>query len=82
MLSKGIGIHVIQEMLGHSTSGVTKRFYSDIKDHERGEAFKKVGVVGDIRQIGEGYFENITELEWFRMNREKSACLCDGVSAK
>lgn len=82
MLSKGIGIHVIQEVLGHSTPGVTKRFYSDIKDREREETFKKVGVIGDIRQIGEEHFRNVTELEWFRLNREKSACLCDGYCTK
>lgn len=82
MLSKGIGIHVIQEVLGHSTPGVTKRFYSDVKDGERAETFRKVGVIGDIRQIGEEHFGNVTELEWFRLNREKSACLCDGYCTK
>lgn len=82
MLSKGIGIHVIQEVLGHSTPEVTKRFYSDIKDPERAETFKKVGIIGDIRQIGEEHFRNVTELEWFRLNREKSACLCDGYCTK
>lgn len=82
MLSKGIGIHAIQEVLGHSTPGVTKRFYSDVKDPEREEALKKVGIIGDIRQIGEEHFRNVTELEWFRLNREKSACLCDGYCTK
>lgn len=82
MLSKGVGIHVIQEVLGHSTPGVTKRFYSDVKDTGRAEIFKKAGIVGDIRQIGAEHFGNAAELEWFRLNREKSACLCDGYCTK
>lgn len=82
MLSKGIGIHTIQELLGHSAPETTKRFYSDVKDREHAETFRKVGIIGDIRRIGLEHFENVEELEWFRINREKSACLCDGYCTR
>ena len=51
MLSKGTNINVIQQVLGHSDSSVTKRFYADVKDKERAEVFKSVGVIGNINQI-------------------------------
>ena len=35
MLSKGININVIQQVLGHSVPSVTQRFYADVKDKER-----------------------------------------------
>ena len=82
MLSKGIGIHTIQELLGHSAPETTKRFYSDVKDREHAETFRKVGIIGDIRRIGLEHFENVEELEWFRINRQKRACLCDGYCTR
>lgn len=51
MLSKGTNINVIQQVLGHSDASVTKRFYADVKDKERAEVFKSVGVIGNINQI-------------------------------
>lgn len=51
MLSKGTNINVIQQVLGHSDPSVTKRFYADVKDKERAEVFKDVGVIGNINQI-------------------------------
>lgn len=51
MLSKGTNINVIQQVLGHSDPSVTKRFYADVKDKERAEVFKSIGVIGNINQI-------------------------------
>lgn len=51
MLSKGTNINVIQQVLGHSDPSVTKRFYADVKDKERAEVFKSVGVIGNINQM-------------------------------
>lgn len=83
MLSKGTNINVIQQVLGHSDSSVTKRFYADVKDKERAEVFKSVGVIGNINQIQSSVFDNVSEFEWFKANKDKCvAGLCDGYCTK
>ena len=82
MLSKGTNINVIQQVLGHSDPSVTKRFYADVKDKERAEVFKDVGIIGNINQIQSSAFDNVSEFEWFKANKDKSACLCDGYCTK
>ena len=82
MLSKGTNINVIQQVLGHSDASVTKRFYADVKDKERAEVFKSVGVIGNINQIQSSAFDNVSEFEWFKANKNKSACMCDGYCTK
>ena len=82
MLSKGTNINVIQQVLGHSDPSVTKRFYADVKDKERAEVFKSVGVIGNINQIQSSVFDNVSEFEWFKANKDKGACMCDGYSTK
>lgn len=71
MLSKGTNINVIQQVLGHSDPSVTKRFYADVKDKERAEVFKSVGVIGNINQIQSSVFDNVSEFEWFNLLKEK-----------
>lgn len=79
MLSKGTNINVIQQVLGHTDASVTKRFYADVKDKERAEVFKSVGVIGNINQIQSNAFDNVSEFEWFKANKDKCvAGLCDG----
>ena len=82
MLSKGININVIQQVLGHSDPSVTKRFYADVKDKERAEVFKSVGAIGNINQIQSSAFDNVSEFEWFKANKDKGACMCDGYCTK
>lgn len=82
MLSKGTNINVIQQVLGHSDPSVTKRFYADVKDKERAEVFKHVGVIGNINQIQSSAFDNVSEFEWFKANKDKGACMCDGYCTK
>lgn len=83
MLSKGTNINVIQQVLGHSDPSVTKRFYADVKDKERAEVFKSVGVIGNINQIQSSAFDNVSEFEWFKANKDKCvAGLCDGYCTK
>jgi len=82
MLSKGTNINVIQQVLGHSAPSVTKRFYADVKDTERAEVFKCVGIIGNINQLSSDAFDNISEFEWFKANKDKSACMCDGYCTK
>ena len=83
MLSKGTNINVIQQVLGHSDPSVTKRFYADVKDKERSEVFKSVGVIGNINQIQSSAFDNVSEFEWFKANKDKCvAGLCDGYCTK
>ena len=82
MISKGTNINVIQQVLGHSDPSVTKRFYADVKDKERAEVFKSVGVIGNINQIQRDAFDNVSEFEWFKANKDKSACMCDGYCTK
>lgn len=82
MLSKGTNINVIQQVLGHTDPSVTKRFYADVKDKERAEVFKGVGIIGNVNQINASAFDSITEFEWFKANKEKGACMCDGYCTK
>ena len=82
MLSKGTNLNVIQEVLGHSDPSVTKRFYADVKDKERAEVFKNVGIIGNINQIQSSAFDNLSEFEWFKANKDKGACMCDGYCTK
>lgn len=83
MLSKGTNINVIQQVLGHSDPSVTKRFYADVKDKERAEVFQSVGVIGNINQIQSDAFDNVSEFEWFKANKDKCvAGLCDGYCTK
>ena len=82
MLSKETNINVIQNVLGHSDPFVTKRFYADVKDKERAEVFKSVGVIGNINQIQSSAFDNVSEFEWFKANKDKGACMCDGYCTK
>lgn len=82
MLSKGTNINVIQQVLGHSDPSVTKRFYADVKDKERAEVFQSVGIIGNINQIQSSAFDNVSEFEWFKANKDKGACMCDGYCTK
>ena len=83
MLSKGTNINVIQQVLGHTDASVTKRFYADVKDKERAEVFKSVGVIGNINQIQSSAFDNVSEFEWFKANKDRCvAGLCDGYCTK
>lgn len=82
MLSKGTNLNVIQEVLGHSDPSVTKRFYADVKDKERAEVFKNVGIIGNINQIQSSAFDSASEFEWFKANKDKGACMCDGYCTK
>ena len=82
MLSQGTNINVIQQVLGHSTPEVTKRFYADVKDKERAEVFNDIGIIGNINLIQSSAFDNISDYEWFKENKEKGACLCDGYCTK
>ena len=82
MLSKGININVIQQVLGHADPTITKRFYADAKDRERAETFKDIGIIGNINQLDESAFDNPVEMEWFKANKDKGACMCDGYCTK
>lgn len=82
MLSKGVNINVIQEVLGHSDPSTTKRFYADVKDKDRVEVFSHIGVIGNINQLDKSHFDNETERVWFSENKNTKAALCDGYCTK
>ena len=82
MLSKGTDLNVIQQVLGHSDPSVTKRFYADVKDKERAETFKNIGIIGNIDLIDDSSFESAAEKDWFQANKHKGAVLCDGYCTK
>lgn len=82
MLSKGVSINVIQQVLGHSDPSVTKRFYADVKDKERAKVFKDIGVIGNINQLTSDKFDNESEYKWFKANKDSKACICDGYCTK
>lgn len=82
MLSKGTDLNVIQQVLGHSDPSVTKLFYADVKDKERGEVLSNIGIIGNIDLIDDSSFESSAEKDWFQNNKHKGAALCDGYCTK
>ncbi|WP_243426239.1 tyrosine-type recombinase/integrase [Clostridium botulinum] len=82
MLSKGINTNIIQDVLGHSTPGITKQYYADIKDEERAKIFRSIGIIGNINLINENIVPDKDELAWFRQNKDKGARMCDGYCTK
>lgn len=82
MLSKGTNITVIQQVLGHADPSTTKLFYSDVKDKDRAEIFKQIGIIGNINQVDASVIDNPVELEWFKANKDMGACMCDGYCTK
>ncbi|NEU05333.1 tyrosine-type recombinase/integrase [Clostridium senegalense] len=82
MLSKGTDLKAIQEVLGHSSANTTKQHYADVKDKERAEVFKNIGIIGNINKVDETVITDKKDLIWFKENKEKGARLCDGYCSK
>lgn len=82
MLSKGININVIQNVLGHSAPTTTSKYYADVKYKERAKKFRDLGIIGNIDSINELVIPNNEELEWFNKNKDKGARMCDGYCTK
>lgn len=82
MLSKGIDLKVIQEFLGHSSPTTTKRNYADVKDKERAEVFKNIGIIGNINKVDETVITDKKDLLWFNENKDKGARMEDGYCTK
>lgn len=82
MLSKGTDLKAIQEVLGHSSAMTTKQHYADIKDKERAEVFKNIGIIGNINKVNETVITNKKDLIWFKENKDKGARMEDGYCTK
>ena len=82
MLSKGTDLKAIQEVLGHSSAMTTKQHYADVKDKERAEVFKKIGVIGNINKVDETVITDKKDLIWFKENKDKGARMEDGYCTK
>lgn len=82
MLSKGTDLKVIQEVLGHSSAMTTKKHYADVKDKERAEVFKNIGIIGNINKVDEAVITDENDLIWFKENKEKGARMEDGYCTK
>jgi len=78
MLSKGVNLKVIQEVLGHSSPAITKKYYADIKDKTHAELFSRIGILGNIQQVNERNIQNAGEMQWFQDNCTGKARLSDG----
>ncbi|NMM64507.1 site-specific integrase [Clostridium sp. P21] len=82
MLSKGTDLKAIQEVLGHSSPMTTKQSYADVKDKERAEVFKNIGIIGNINKVDERVIEDKKDLIWFKENKDKGARMEDGYCTK
>ena len=82
MLSKGTDLKAIQEVLGHSSSATTKKHYADVKDKERAEVFKNIGIIGNINKVDETIIADKKDLIWFKENKNKGARMEDGYCTK
>lgn len=77
MLSKGVSINVVGDVLGINVSNV-RYHYADIKDKERAELFSKIGIIGNINLVNSNFISDPAELSWFKENKDKGARMCDG----
>lgn len=82
MLSKGSNLKAIQEVLGHSSPRTTKQSYADVKDKERAEVFKNIGIIGSINKVDETVITDKNDLIWFKENKDKGARMEDGYCTK
>lgn len=82
MLSKGTDLKAIQEVLGHSSPMTTKQNYADVKDKERAEVFKNIGIIGNINKVDETVISDKKDLIWFKENKYKGARMEDGYCTK
>lgn len=82
MLSKGANIKVIQEVLGHASVTTTKLYYADVKDTSMAEIFSHIGIIGNIQEVNEKDIPDVAEREWFELNRNGRARLCDGYCTR
>lgn len=82
MISNGVNLSVIQQMLGHANAVTTTKYYADVKDSERIRMFHKIGIIGNIRSVDESIISDSEELEWFRRNMDTAAKMCDGYCTK
>lgn len=82
MLSKGTDLKAIQEVLGHSSAMTTKQHYADVKDKERAEVFKNIGIIGNINKVDETVITDKNDLIWFKENNDKGARMEDGYCTK
>lgn len=78
MLSKGANIKVIQEVLGHSSPAIAKKYYADIKDTEHIQMFEQIGVLGSLDQINKHHIGDDAERLWFAQHCHEKARLSDG----
>ena len=82
MLSKGTDINIIRNVLGQKSATTTSRYYADIKDKERAEIFKNIGIIGNINKIDETFIADKKDLIWFKENKDKGARMEDGYCTK
>jgi len=82
MISKGEDILVIRDVLGHSDARTTRLYYADVKDKERAETFNSIGIIGNINIVDKTIIPDATELEWFKINKDRAARMCDGYCTK
>jgi len=82
MISKGEDILVIRDVLGHSDARTTRLHYADVKDKERAETFNSIGIIGNINIVDKTTIPDATELEWFKINKDSTARMCDGYCTK
>lgn len=82
MLSKGTDLKAIQEVLGHSSPSTTKQHYADVKDKERAQVFKNIGIIGNINKVDETVIKDTNDLIWFKENKDKGARMEDGYCTK
>ena len=78
MFSKGTNLKVIQDVLGHASPAITKKYYADVKDADQAAMFSNIGILGNIGQISEAEIADKTDYQWFKENCTVKARLSDG----
>ncbi|MGA3602773.1 tyrosine-type recombinase/integrase [Lysinibacillus agricola] len=81
MLSKGVELQSVSNLLGHSNASVTWKHYATVKDKERADVFRTIGIIGDINKVDDSIIHP-EDRKWFFENKDKGARLRDGYCTK
>lgn len=82
MISKGIELQAVKDLLGHTNAKVTWQHYADVKDPDRAQIFNGIGIIGNIEKVDSTLIQDKAELEWFHNNKNTKARLSDGYCMK
>lgn len=82
LIASGVNPTVVKEILDHVDLKTTDQYYIGEVNQARAETTRKLGVIGNIKDLSDEMFASQQEKEWFFEHSKTKACLCDGYCTK